>query len=121
MNFKEARRIVQAAMERGLIHKPKPKRQPKPQPKTRSLPSESNLPPKSPLPKHRPRNISAANWSQRYFDIGDRIEWIDRMSDRRCTGTVSKVKRNRYGRISYLIGKRETAILTEEIFAALPE
>lgn len=68
------------------------------------------LPPKSPFPIEPGHE----GWLRRYFDVGDTITWRPLGTHNHLTDTVIKVKKNNYGRISY-VTKYQKLVFTEEI------
>lgn len=68
-------------------------------------------------PKKSPWPIDGVfHFKQCYFEAGDEITWQDWSSTKPEEGTVTKVKVNMKGRISYFVDER--FVLTEEVARA---
>lgn len=57
------------------------------------------------------------HWRKRYFDVGDHITWIPMGCKHAKTGTVTAIKCNYKGRVSYWSGGH--LILLEEVRRAI--
>lgn len=69
------------------------------------------LPPKTPMPdltKYR------WEWNARYFDVGDKIEWVELFGGAKRVAEVGAVKVNKFGRVTYYTTSGEM-VLTEEV------
>jgi len=56
--------------------------------------------PKSPLPATGER----WDWTNRYFDVGDVISWAADDSRNSGSGAITRIQKNRFGRVSYWVG-----------------
>lgn len=86
-------------------------------------PARDRLPEKSKLPQYS----VGVDWTRRYFDVGEEIEWIryvppdrrsrnQQISHEHCKGAISEIKQNSFGRVSYYVG--EQFVLLEQILEA---
>lgn len=71
---------------------------------------KKGIPEKSPLPQ---KGSNAWKRSARYFDVGALIEWHSLDEDALCSGYVAEVKKNKYGRISYITNRGELVFMEE--------
>lgn len=63
------------------------------------------------------------HWGERYFNVGDRIEWqvkIYGLQTKVKAGFVRAIKKNKFGRISYHSDEEVGSILIEDVARAEP-
>jgi hypothetical protein len=68
-------------------------------------------PDKSPWPKKG----HPFHWTECYFAPGDKIKWCQNKTGTLKSGIVQRVRRNKFGRISYYAARQIEAILIEDV------